>query len=266
MRRSTAYRTATPATLAAVLLVLILMLAPARVASTHTSGISTPEISENQPPAAPPQVQPAATRTRVAWLPLLISETHIAHPPAAPLNLQASDNTEKGCIKVMWTASEGAQYYRLYRHTHDDRWTATYLGQVNDTTHLDCSAAQGEVYWYWVRAVGADGMSAFSNGDSGWWDAAPKAPTNLSATDGTVIGAIRVTWTGSAGAVKYRLYRHTANNPNTANLLTETTSTTFNDNTAVYLTTYWYWAKAVNAHDQASVFSSGDSGWWNPSQ
>lgn len=57
----------------------------------------------------------------------------------------------------------------------------------------------------------------------------PSAPSNVSASDGTMADRVRVTWNPANGATSYRVYRGTTNNFANALFLGETASTKFDD-------------------------------------
>ncbi len=89
----------------------------------------------------------------------------------------------------------------------------------------------------------------------------PVAPGNVSAGDGSTAGAVRVSWSPSAGASSYEVWRNTANAPGGAVKVGEVRRRTLHyDNTAIVGTTYYYWVKAVNSGG-SSGFSSVDSGY-----
>ena len=136
------------------------------------------------------------------------------------------------------------------------------------TSYDDTSAVAGTTYWYWVKAYNGAGSSvSFSNGDSGYRQAAvqvPGASTNLSATDGTYTDKVRITWsppTTGGAPTGYRIYRYTSNNSASASEIATSTATSYDDTSAVAGTTYWYWVKAYNGAGSSVSFSNGDSGY-----
>jgi hypothetical protein len=91
--------------------------------------------------------------------------------------------------------------------------------------------------------------------------AAPAAPTNLVATDGTLTTGVSNTWTKSATATAYKVYRNTANDSGTSTLIdTLGDVAVYLDTSAVIQTLYYYWVTAGNI-DGYSTYSTGDSGW-----
>jgi predicted chitinase/fibronectin type 3 domain-containing protein len=91
---------------------------------------------------------------------------------------------------------------------------------------------------------------------------APQLPTNVAATDGTYGDKVRVTWTASANATAYEVWRNSSNNSGTATKISTSNvaGTSYDDTTATAGTTYWYWVNAKNANG-TSGFSAGNSGY-----
>jgi hypothetical protein len=89
----------------------------------------------------------------------------------------------------------------------------------------------------------------------------PPPPTGVSASDGTFTDKVQVSWSASAGATHYQVFRNTSNNSSSATLLSSSfPSSPYNDTSAVAGTTYFYWIKACNAGG-CSSFSASDSGY-----
>jgi len=85
---------------------------------------------------------------------------------AAPRNLAASDGTYTNKVAVTWDAASGATGYRIFRHTSNNSASATQIGTAVSTTYDDTAAVAGTTYYYWVKAVNAEG--SFSASDSGF--------------------------------------------------------------------------------------------------
>jgi len=89
----------------------------------------------------------------------------------------------------------------------------------------------------------------------------PPAPTNVSASNGTYVDKVQVTWTASPGATSYTVYRSTSSGKLARKTTLGTTSnTTYDDPTALVGKTYYYWVKATNAYG-TSGFSAPDAGY-----
>jgi fibronectin type 3 domain-containing protein len=90
--------------------------------------------------------------------------------------------------------------------------------------------------------------------------AAPSAPTKVSATDGTLKDRIRVTWNAASRASDYTIWRSSSSRSSDAALLNVSTTTTYDDTSATAGTVYYYWVKARNATG-SSGFSTANSGY-----
>ena len=125
-------------------------------------------------------------------------------------------------VRITWsppTTGGAPTGYRIYRYTSNNSASASEIATSTATSYDDTSAVAGTTYWYWVKAYNGAGSSvSFSNGDSGYRQAAlqvPGASTNLSATDGTYTDKVRITWsppTTGGAPTGYRIYRYTSNN------------------------------------------------------
>jgi alpha-tubulin suppressor-like RCC1 family protein len=86
------------------------------------------------------------------------------------------------------------------------------------------------------------------------------APDGVTATDGTLVQKIRVTWTSRLGASWYEVWRGNINNSGSATrIASKVLFPLFYDVTATPGSTYYYWVKAVNPSG-ASAFSGADAG------
>ena len=182
-------------------------------------------------------------------------------PPAAPLNLQASDGTYTNVIAVRWDATAFADSYRLYRNTVSNSSTATAIGGVLTTNaYTDAAAVYGQTYFYWVTATNTHGASGFSAPDSGYLALIP-APTGLTASDGTYTDHVALAWTAVAGAGGYDVYRSVTNSSAAALLLASNiVALNYNDATVVQEQVYFYWVTARSGGN-TSGFSAADSGY-----
>ncbi len=89
----------------------------------------------------------------------------------------------------------------------------------------------------------------------------PSAPAGVSATDGTYMDNVLITWSASSGATSYEVWRNTGDNSGAATKISspDPTGTSYEDTGVAAGSTYYYWVKAVNAGG-ASSFSASDSG------
>ncbi|MGI6088202.1 MAG: immunoglobulin domain-containing protein [Kiritimatiellia bacterium] len=89
-------------------------------------------------------------------------------PPAAPVNVAASDGTFTNKITVEWRVAARATSYRIFRHTADNAAAAEEIGTSTATTYNDTTAVTGKTYYYWVKAFNAAGASGLSKPDTGY--------------------------------------------------------------------------------------------------
>ena len=123
--------------------------------------------------------------------------------PAAPTGLSATPSAS--AIALSWTAASGATSYSVYRGTSSGGESTTAIASVTSgTSYSDTGFIRGTTNWYVVRAVNGSGTGAASAEVSA---AAAAAVPTVTATAG--IGQIVLTWTASAGAASYNVYRAT---------------------------------------------------------
>lgn len=88
----------------------------------------------------------------------------------------------------------------------------------------------------------------------------PAAPTNVTASDGTFLGGVQISWSPSLHADTYEVWRSAAADATTATqLAVGLISPSYTDASAAIDTTYHYWVKAINSLGR-SDFGSSDSG------
>jgi fibronectin type 3 domain-containing protein len=139
-----------------------------------------------------------------------------AEAPSAPRNLAAA--AQAGRINLAWEApaSQGSspvQRYDIFRGTSAGGEGPTPIGNVaaGTTSYQDAAVSGGQIYYYVVKAVNADGIGPASNEASATAPAPqpPGAPTNVAATPGK--GNIVISWTapssaGSSPITGYKVY------------------------------------------------------------
>ncbi|MHA1518860.1 MAG: S8 family serine peptidase [Promethearchaeota archaeon] len=143
----------------------------------------------------------------VQWTPLL--------PPSSPQNLVVTPGTAQ--IDLNWEAPSNnggfaITNYRIYRGTTSG--SETLLATIgNLLTYIDSAVINGQIYYYTVVAVNANGDSPHSNEDFATPFGAtsvPSSPQNLQVSHGNT--QVTLDWEvpssyGGATIVNYRIYR-----------------------------------------------------------
>ena len=89
--------------------------------------------------------------------------------PSPPTNVSASDGTYANRVEVTWAGSPEATSYTVYRtKSLRRRAKKAVLGTTSGTSFGDVTATPGRIYYYWIKALNAYGMSSFSAYDSGY--------------------------------------------------------------------------------------------------
>ena len=174
--------------------------------------------------------------------------------PAAPTGLGATPGNAQ--VALSWTASSGATSYNVYRGaTAGGESTTAVATGITTTSYTNTGLSNGTAYYYKVTAVNSYGTSAYSNEASATPSAgtAPAAPTSLAATAGNA--QVGLTWTASAGATSYNIYRGTTSGGESSTAVaTGIMVASYTDSGLTNGTTYYYKVAAVN-----SVGTSGYS-------
>lgn len=147
----------------------------------------------------------------------------------APEALTASDDAFSDKIRIDWeppTVPSGiaaVTQYRLYRGTTTSFSSAALIATINAPTvvyddPVDGDLSAGTTYYYWVRATNGTDTSAPSNRDQGRAASSGEIGVLDDITDlrvsyglGSISAALALDWTPPAGATKFDIYRHTAN-------------------------------------------------------
>jgi len=183
-------------------------------------------------------------------------------PPSAPTGLIATP--EAGAIRLTWNANTEADLegYIIYRDTSSP--ASTEYARMSSTVFLDTNVAEGETYYYRIKAYDRVGnLSDFSSEVSASPEpevnldnppGPPAAPTGLVAIPG--IKGIILEWTPNTEADLdyYIVYRGTSPSPTSE--YARTAATMFVDNNVDYGTTYYYRLKAVDRVGNESNFSA----------
>ncbi|MFC1595989.1 hypothetical protein ACFL4D_01740 [Candidatus Margulisiibacteriota bacterium] len=169
---------------------------------------------------------------------------------SVPNNVDASDGTYTDKVYVTWDSVAGATYYYVYR-AGSSAGSYSSLGNTSSTEYNDTSAYPGTEYFYKIKSwTSSGGYSEYSSDDSGYRQLS--TPSSISATDAEYTGKVRITWSGVTGADRYYVYR--GNNPDgTYSEIGNSSSTTYDDETASYGQIYYYKVKAYS--DDSSSYS-----------
>ena len=167
--------------------------------------------------------------------------------PAAPTTLSAAPGNAQ--IKLTWIAPAGATSYRVFRATTSNGQTTTPLTTVTTATFTDTTVTNLTTYFYKVAAVNAAGQSPMSNEANAIPQAAPVAPTGISATAGDK--QITVSWTAVPTATGYNVYRASTSNSTAVSVATNLAAPTFLNTGLTNGTTYSYKVTAVNGSGES---------------
>lgn len=148
--------------------------------------------------------------------------------PTAPTSLSASSNNSAG-VNLSWSGASGSiSSYGIWWNTTSSGAPSpgsspdftTNSTETTNRAYTDTGIAQGSTRYYWVRAQGTGGNSAWyptGSGISGYRSypyvptPAPGDPTSLTVTDQTNSRVV-LNWTGSTGTVNgYYVYRNGTN-------------------------------------------------------
>lgn len=167
--------------------------------------------------------------------------------------------TQTDGVKISWKGTTSGVSFEIMRGTTDDRAGANVIATVSDrANYVDNSAVPGFVYYYWVRAYSELSESAWSDVASGF--RAVSAPAAVTATDGTSLESVTVTWGAATSAKRYEIWRSTTTKTDDADLIGTTNKLIWVDATAEPGVAYFYWVKSVSALD-TSAFSGRDMGY-----
>ncbi len=177
---------------------------------------------------------------------------------SAPTGVVATDGSSTSAVTVSWNPVTGAQQYAVFRALGSA--AATEIGTATASPFDDAYADAGLTYTYTVRARTPAGDSAPSASDTGWRNIA--APADVYASDGTSIVAVNVTWSATAGATGYRVFRAQGTGTTSEIGTIAADALSFGDTYAVAGTLYTYTVRArTEAGDSAT--SAPDTGWRN---
>jgi fibronectin type 3 domain-containing protein len=162
-------------------------------------------------------------------------------PPSAPTLTVTPGN---GAVTLSWGAVTGAVSYSVARSLTSGTGYATVGAATTGTTFTDSNVVNGTTYYYVVTASNGSCSSANSNEASASPACTPPpAPTGLTPKAGN--SSVTLSWTASAGATSYSVYRN-SDGTSTYAFINSTSQTTFTDSNVVNGTTYYYVVTASN--------------------
>ncbi len=162
--------------------------------------------------------------------------------PSVPLHLTSAGGVK--LVSLSWSApadngGTAVTSYRIYRSLTEGGPYQP-VAYVGSTTYTDAPLGNGVHYYYRVSAVNSAGEGAFAgtNTTTAPVPAAPTLQANLSGL------AAHLSWSNSAGATSYQIYRGTAAGQESSFL--SVTGNTYVDGPFAAGTTYYYYVTGVN--------------------
>lgn len=126
-------------------------------------------------------------------------------------SVAATDGTHADRVVVSWGSVADVSSFEILRNTAASSTGAVSLGVVSGNTFEDRSAASGVSYHYAVRARFGGKTGTLSAWDNGYLTPpAPVTPEFISASLGTSLSRVTVTWTPSIFANFYSVFRSDA--------------------------------------------------------
>ncbi|MGO8673987.1 MAG: choice-of-anchor tandem repeat GloVer-containing protein [Capsulimonadaceae bacterium] len=163
--------------------------------------------------------------------------------PNAPTGLTATAGNAQ--VGLSWTSSYAATSYAIYRATTSGVEGVTPVAAAAGLSYTNSGLTNGVMYYFKVAAVNAGGTSAQSSEVSATPEPpAPVTPAGLTATAGNA--QVALSWTASAGATSYSVYRGTASGAEPATSIGTATTTSFTDTGVTNFVTYYYKVAAVD--------------------
>ncbi len=169
--------------------------------------------------------------------------------------LLKASNAASG-IQLNWNETENVSYYKIYRKETSEK-KKTLIAKVEETTFIDEAAKSGKRYGYRVVPVLTDSKNAPKSNDLYIYRLSTPAITKTA----NAVDGITVTWTASAGAEGYRLYRKTAGEKSWKCVgKTDAKTLTFNDTKVTEKDNYSYAVRGYRQGDlsKASNYAKAD--------
>jgi uncharacterized protein (TIGR02145 family) len=163
--------------------------------------------------------------------------------PDPPTGVITSTNSTSS-ISIGWGAVSGATGYYVYR---SESTTGVYvqIGSSTATSYTDDGLSSGKTYYYRVSGYNSGGTGSQSSFVSGTTHS--NAPAGVTAAANSANG-ITVSWSASAGATMYYIYRSESGNDGTyARVYTSSTAAPYANTGLAMATKYYYRVAAYNA-------------------
>jgi fibronectin type 3 domain-containing protein/alpha-tubulin suppressor-like RCC1 family protein len=161
-----------------------------------------------------------------------------AATPSAPTGLVAVAGDRK--VNLSFSASEGAAYYSIKRATTAGGPYTNIISNLTSTSYQDTAVTNGIIYYYVVTAISSvGGESSVSVKVSATPIAPiPSAPTGLVAAAGD--RKVDLSFSASEGAAYYSIKRATTAGGPYTNIISNLTSTSYQDTTVTNGIMYYY--------------------------
>jgi fibronectin type 3 domain-containing protein len=182
------------------------------------------------------------------------------YAPNVPTSLVASAGN--GQVVLTWSASAvtsgygDATGYTVWRSTTSGAgYVKITPAAITSTTYTDTGLTNGTIYYYVIQATNNVGNSAYSAQASATPAAAgsvPGTPAGLSATAGSL--QIVLSWTPTAGAASYSIYRSLSSGGTYTQVATTNTAG-YTDSTVSNGTAYYYKITATNGYGTSGYSS-----------
>lgn len=172
--------------------------------------------------------------------------SHSFHTLAMPVVTEV--NSYGDGIRVVWTASEGAESYKLYRKAAGASGWTLVNDSITTNEYVDNSISKGTEYYYTVSASNSFGDTQYDNaGLSGMnFGSIDSISAVLNGTSAVI------NWSTLAGAEKYEVYRKASTSAEWQKLAT-VTSATYTDNSLSSGIEYSYKVRAIKGSYTADI-------------
>ncbi len=178
-------------------------------------------------------------------------------PLIAPGNLTVTTVDYKS-IKIDWSdLSPNETGFELVRSlTSDGTYTPVNTLPANTTTFTNTGLISSTTYFYKIRAIGSENESPFTDYSPATTAAAPGtpvAPTELSA-DNISTSFISLSWlNNSTNETNLQVWKSTDNINFSLAATLAAKSNTYNDNTVVPFTQYYYYVMGINGNGNGEI-------------